>query len=151
MKQPHHVNRLPLLAALALSVALAACGRQPGDERSAGQRLDGAVADAKQAAQSVKHEAQQAVAGAEKSATHAAEATAKASADLAITAKVNAALAVDDKLQALQIRVDTRAGQVTLTGKAPDARSRERATTLALAVNGVREVDNQLVVGGKNG
>jgi hyperosmotically inducible protein len=65
---------------------------------------------------------------------------------MAITAKVNAALAVDDKLKATQINVDTRDGQVTLTGQAPDANSRERATTLASAVDGVKQVNNQLVV-----
>jgi hyperosmotically inducible protein len=65
---------------------------------------------------------------------------------MAITAKVNAALAVDDKLKATQINVDTREGQVTLTGQAPDAQSRERATTLVSAVDGVKQVNNQLVV-----
>jgi len=69
---------------------------------------------------------------------------------MAITAKVNAALAVDDKLKATQINVDTREGQVTLTGQAPDAQSRERATTLVSAVDGVKNVNNQLVVA-KNG
>lgn len=151
MKQPQPTTRLPLLAALALAAALAACGKHNDDELTAGQRLDGAVADAKQAARDTKRDAQQAVNDAEMSATRAADAAAKVSTDMAITAKVNAALAVDDKLHATQINVDTHDGQVTLSGKAPDAKSRERATTLASAVDGVKQVNNQLIVDGKNG
>ena len=146
----HPATRLTLLAALALSAALAGCSKQKDDELTAGQRLDGAVADAKRNADEVRRDAQQAVSDAEMSASRAAGTTAQVTTDLAITAKVNAALAVDDKLKATQINVDTRAGQVTLTGAAPDAQSRERATTLASAVDGVKQVNNQLVVS-KNG
>ena len=66
--------------------------------------------------------------------------------DTAITTKVNAALAADDQLSALKIDVDTEAGNVELTGTAPDAASRERATTLAAAVDGVVTVENRLTV-----
>lgn len=138
--------RLTLLAALVLSTALAGCGKQKEDELTAGERLDGAVADARRGADEMRRDAQQAAADAEMSASRAAGATAQVTTDMAITAKVNAALAVDDKLKATQINVDTRAGQVTLTGAAPDAQSRERATTLASAVDGVKQVNNRLVV-----
>ncbi|MBW8848345.1 MAG: BON domain-containing protein [Burkholderiales bacterium] len=138
-------RRLPLLAILAVAAALSACGKRD-DDRTAGQRLDDAVSDTRQAARDTKQEAKQAVSDAEMSAASAADATAKVSTDMAITAKVNAALAVDDKLKATQINVDTRDGQVTLTGAAPDPQSRERATTLASAVDGVKQVNNQLVV-----
>jgi hyperosmotically inducible protein len=113
---------------------------------TAGQRLDGAVADAKRESNETKRDAQQAMNDAQMSASRAADTTAQVSTDMAITAKVNAALAVDDKLKATQINVDTREGQVTLTGQAPDAQSRERATTLVSAVDGVKQVNNQLVV-----
>ncbi len=138
-------TRLPLIAALALAAGLAACSK-PNDERTAGERLDGAIAEAKQSAAETKQEAKQAMNDAEMSASRAAENTAQATTDMAITAKVNAALAVDDKLKATQINVDTREGQVTLTGQAPDAASRERATTLASAIDGVKQVNNELVV-----
>jgi hyperosmotically inducible protein len=143
-------SRLPLLGALAIAAALTACGKHNDDERTAGQRLDGAIADAKQSANETKQDAKQAMNDAEKSAERAVDKTAQATGDVAITAKVNAALVADDKLKATQINVDTQAGQVTLTGQAPDAQSRERATTLASAVDGVKHVNNQLVVG-KNG
>jgi len=152
MKQPQLKSRLTLLAALAVATALTACGKQRDDELTAGQRLDNAVADAKQAANDTKRDAQKAMNDAEMSASRAADATARVSTDMTITAKVNAALVADDKLKATQINVDTREGQVTLTGKAPDAQSRERATTLASAVDGVKHVNNQLIVdASKNG
>jgi len=143
-------TRVPLLAALALAAALTACGKHNDDERTAGQKLDGAISEAKQSAQETKQDAKQAMNDAENSAARAADKTTQVAGDMAITAKVNAALVADDKLKATQINVDTQAGQVTLTGQAPDAKSRERATTLASAVDGVKNVNNQLVVG-KNG
>ncbi|MFG6460054.1 BON domain-containing protein [Roseateles sp. DXS20W] len=148
MTQP--TARLPLLAALAIATALAACSKQE-DDRTAGQRLDGAIAEAKQTAEETRRDAQQAMNTAENSAARAADKTAQATGDVAITAKVNAALVADDKLKATQINVDTKEGHVTLTGQAPDAQSRERATTLASAVDGVKHVNNQLVVAPKNG
>jgi hyperosmotically inducible protein len=141
-----YTTRIPLLATLAVAAALTACSRNNDDDRTAGQRLDGAVADAKRESNEAKRDAQQAMNDAQMSASRAADTTAQVSTDMAITAKVNAALAVDDKLKATQINVDTREGQVTLTGQAPDAQSRERATTLVSAVDGVKQVNNQLVV-----
>jgi hyperosmotically inducible periplasmic protein len=78
--------------------------------------------------------------------SQAGQAVSDSASDMAITAKVNAALAADDKLSALKINVDTEAGRVALKGTAPDADSRDRATTLAAAVDGVIAVDNRLVV-----
>ena len=146
-----HTFRLPLLATLALALAsvgaLTACGKQADDGSTTGQRVDGAIANAKQAAQETRRDASQAVNDAQVSASRAADTTMRATTDMAITAKVNAALAVDDKLKATRINVNTRDGQVTLTGPAPDLQSRERAATLATAVDGVKQVNNQLVVG----
>ncbi len=136
---------LSLLSAVALAAALTACSKQE-DDLTAGQRLDGAIAETKRAADETRQDAREAVASAEASAARAAEQASQATTDLGITAKVNAALVADDKLKATQINVDTREGMVTLTGKAPDAQSRERATMLASAVGGVKHVNNQLVV-----
>jgi len=140
MKQPYTLARLPLLGTLALAAALGACSRQqPDDELSAGQRVDNTAANA-------KREGSEVLADARMSARDAADTTARVSSDMNITAKVNAALAVDDQLKATQINVDTRDGQVTLSGQAPDPQSRERATTLVAAIDGVKQVNNQLVV-----
>jgi hyperosmotically inducible periplasmic protein len=125
-------QQAPLMATLAVATLLTACGRpRDEDDPISNPRTDGTVAAAKDV---------------QMPASRAAEATARISGDMAITAKVNAALVADDQLKATQINVDTREGQVTLTGKAPDAQARDRAATLASAVDGVRQVNNQLVV-----
>ena len=66
--------------------------------------------------------------------------------DAAITTKVNAELAADKDLSAIKIDVDTKDGVVTLTGPAPSAGARERATEIAKNVKGVTSVNNQLTV-----
>lgn len=124
-----------IAGAAAAALSLAACNK-PG-EPTAGQRVDSAVADARQATQ----DAQQAGA-------QAADTVKAGAMDAAITTKINAALAADDKLSALKIDVDTSDGRVTLNGTAPDAASRERATTLAAGVQGVASVNNRLAVKG---
>ncbi|KQW51419.1 MULTISPECIES: BON domain-containing protein [unclassified Roseateles] len=130
---------MPLIAALMLAAGLTACGRQ-AEDASTMPRSDAPVADASQ-------QTRDAAADMQRSASQAADNAGGAATDMTITAKVNAALAVDDRLKATQINVDTRDGQVTLSGQAPDAQSRERATTLVAAIEGVKQVNNQLVVG----
>ena len=114
-------------AMLASLLSLAACNpqQQAGVER----RVEEASKDVRETAA----DSARTVAGTAKDAT--------------ITTKVNAALAADDQLKAVRINVDTANGKVTLNGTAPDAASRERATVLAKAVDGVVDVDNRLQVG----
>jgi hyperosmotically inducible protein len=134
-----HMNRsLYFVVPTALAaIALSACS--PRDNQAVGQKVDEAVASAKSAANDVKR------------ATNDAGATvASAATDAMITTKVNAALAADDQLKATKIDVDTRAGHVVLNGAAPDVSSRERATSLARAVDGVVDVDNRLIVSSKS-
>lgn len=138
-------SRVPLIGALALAAALAACSKQQ-DDRTAGQKLDGAIAEAKQAGSEAKVEAGQAVDKAEDKLKNATAAASDAVTDAAIVTKINAALMADDRLKATKIDVSAQDGRVTLTGTAPDAGSQARATTLASAVEGVRSVDNKLVV-----
>lgn len=71
-------------------------------------------------------------------------------ADAVITTSVNAELAKDPDLSAMSIDVDTDAGRVALKGTAPDEATKQRATQLASSVDGVKSVDNQLVVSGKS-
>ena len=68
--------------------------------------------------------------------------------DATITATVKAELARDTALGAETIAVTTQRGLVEMRGKAPDIASRERATRIALAVNGVLSVENRLTVDG---
>jgi len=66
--------------------------------------------------------------------------------DATITTKVNAALARDKDLSAIRIDVDTQNGVVTLTGPAPTASAKERASEVARQVQGVTSVNNQLTL-----
>ena len=132
-------------AALAVA-ALAACNR-PADDRTAGERVDSAVAKTERKANEVKEDAKSATATAGEKAERVANDVSDKVKDAAITTAVNAKLAQDKGLSALRIDVDTVNGRVSLRGTAPDPAARERATTLASAVDGVVSVDNQLVVG----
>ncbi len=130
------------LTAFAMAALLAAC-QKPAAETTAGQKIDAAVAHVEQKAGEVKAD----VKAAAVTVTNDVKATAT---DVAITAEVNARLAKDNQLSAFRINVDTTDGRVVLKGSAPDLASRERARSLAAAVDGVHAVDNQLVINPKS-
>lgn len=160
-------------AAVLLAAGLAACNKN--DEQTAGQQVDSAIAQAKDAAAEAKAKTEEAAADAKVAANDAAadaksaaqEAgsdiskaasdakegidaaaakTAEAVGDAAITASVSAGLAKDADLSAIKINVDTKDGVVTLNGPAPSAAAKERAETIAKAVDGVKSVENKLEV-----
>ena len=66
--------------------------------------------------------------------------------DAALTGKVKTALIADPDVKALKIDVDTRDGVVTLNGSADKSSSAERAVTVARGVDGVKSVENKLVI-----
>ena len=126
-----------LLAASALTLGLVACGErvdtagtQPVQptEPTVGQRMDSATERTANAAGNMADKVERKVD------------------DAAITASVNASLAKDPDLSAMKINVDTRSGVVTLNGPAPTAAAKDRATSLAQAVDGVAGVNNNLEV-----
>ena len=142
--KPFHQKSLMLASSLAMLLALGACDKN--DQRTAGEKLDSVVSRAKE-------EAQDAAARARAAADKAGEETKAMGAgaidkvdDAAITSKVNAGLAADKDLSATKIDVDTKNGVVTLTGPAPSAGARERATEIARNVKGVSSVNNKLTV-----
>lgn len=156
-----HSNERPthriatILAVSALALGLAACSKT--EEPTVGQRLDSAVEKTEQAATDARIKAESAMnnagkkmeqgaASAEVSAKNAGNTAMAAIDDAKITAEVNAGLAKDADLSALKINVDTVGGKVTLNGPAPTTVARDRAETIAKAVNGVTSVNNQLVV-----
>ena len=126
-------NLLTISAAVAAIVALSACNKR--DDQTVGQTVDKGVASAKAEMKDAKEATKDAAANVGAAVT-----------DATITTKINAALVADDQLKALNINVDTKDGKVVLTGAAPDAGSRDRATTMAKAVEGVVDVDNRLTV-----
>ena len=127
---------LTISAVVAAMLALSACNKR--DDQTVGQTVDRGVASAKAEMKDAKEATKDAAAN-----------VGAAARDATITAKINAALVADDQLKALKIDVDTKDGKVALTGAAPDADSRDRATTMAKAVDGVVEVDNRLTVQSK--
>lgn len=142
MKTTHRYTAL--FAAAAATVLIAACGDKL-DDANVG-RVDNSATTTQPAGTDLKNEAEVAANEARAAGSQAAAAVSESATDMAITAKVNAALAADKKLSALKIDVDTEAGNVALIGTAPDEASRDRATTLAAAVEGVVTVDNRLTV-----
>mgnify|MGYP003586163567 FL=1 len=133
-----------VLAVSALALGLAACSKT--EEPTVGQRMDSAVEKTEQAAADARVKADNAMQSAENSAKDAANSAMTAVDDATITARVNASLAQDPDLSALKINVDTVNGKVTLNGPAPTTVARDRAESLAKAVDGVTAVNNQLVV-----
>ena len=72
--------------------------------------------------------------------------TARAAADTAITAEVKTALASDKGVRSSEIHVDTVAGVVTLKGSVPSPEIAGEAAQLAEQTNGVKSVNNQIMV-----
>lgn len=68
--------------------------------------------------------------------------------DAAITAKVKAALLTDADIAGLKINVDTKEGVVSLKGEIKTLALRRKAEALAKEVQGVKSVNNQLIVTG---
>ena len=64
--------------------------------------------------------------------------------DTALTAKVKARFAGDSRLKDSHIEVHTTNAMVTLSGSAPNSDASEAAEQLALGVNGVKDVDNEI-------
>ena len=133
-----------VLAVSALALGLAACSKT--EEPTVGQRMDSAVEKTEQAAADARVKADNAMQNADNTGKDAANSAMTAVDDATITARVNASLAQDPDLSALKINVDTVNGKVTLNGPAPTTVARDRAESLAKAVDGVTAVNNQLVV-----
>jgi hyperosmotically inducible protein len=163
--QKTNTRRLRPIAATCAALAVAALGacNRPADD-SPRQPADPSLAKTERLPQGTQESSRSpgtnpsAIPSANPSATPSAGTTPteRAAADVsdkvkdaAITTAVNAKLAQDKTLSAMRIDVDTIDGKVSLRGTAPDPPARQRATTLASAVDGVVSVDNQLVVSGK--
>jgi len=154
------------LAVLVAGAALTLAACDKSDNRTAGEKLDSAVAKTEQAADTAAAKTGEAVreakakvdasgttAEVKQGMANVAEAAKEAGAtmsakvdDAAITASVSAGLAKDPDLSAIKINVDTKGGAVSLKGPAPTAAAKARAEEIAKGVQGVTSVDNQLEV-----
>lgn len=70
--------------------------------------------------------------------------------DALITTKVKAKLASDDQVKARDINVSTEAGVVELKGTVPDEQAKRRAIELARNTEGVKNVEDELIVDGRS-
>jgi hyperosmotically inducible protein len=68
--------------------------------------------------------------------------------DVTIGTKMKAALAADPELSALKINVDTTQGNVRLRGEVKSLALRRKAEETARKIEGVKSVDNQLIITG---
>jgi hypothetical protein len=154
-RRPGRLRPLAAISAALAVAALTACGR-PADEGTSRQPAEPPIARTERQPQVPDDSRSPPSANPNAAPSTGAAPTERATNDVsdkvkdaAITTAVNAKLAQDKSLSAMRIDVDTVDGKVSLRGVAPDASARERATTLASAVDGVKSVDNQLVVSGK--
>ena len=68
--------------------------------------------------------------------------------DASITAQIKMTLLYHRSTSALNTKVETKLGMVTLYGKARNAAEKDLVTKLASDVNGVRNVENRMTVTG---
>lgn len=66
--------------------------------------------------------------------------------DAAITAKVNAAILAEPGMKVFDINVETNIGVTTLEGIVDSTESKDKAEMLVASVDGVKRVNNMLVV-----
>lgn len=129
-------------SSLAALLALGACGqRETPIEQRVGSAADRTEQRSNQAAGDVRQESRNA-------GTNVMGAGSAMIDDAQIVTKVNAGLAADKDLSALQINVDSKNGDVTLKGTVPNSTAKQRAENIAKNVKDVKTVDNQISVTG---
>lgn len=140
--------RRPLLAlacSAAVLLALAACNKAD-DGKTVGQSIDSGIAKTEQAAKDAGNAMKEASKDAKATGSQTSTTMGEKMDDVTITATVSTGLAKDPDLSAIKINVDTKDGVVTLSGPAPSAAAKDKATDIAKQVKGVTSVNNQLMV-----
>lgn len=123
---------------LLFAVALSACDK-PGPAEQAGEKIDQVASDTGKAIGETVDKVDQKM-------TEQGEKTTQMVDDSQITALVKTDLLSEPGLKSMQISVNTVKGVVTLTGMVDSQANSDLARTRTLAINGVTEVNNQLVV-----
>ncbi|MFH1493203.1 MAG: BON domain-containing protein [Pseudomonadota bacterium] len=121
-----------------LVVGLAACNK-PGPAETAGKKID-------QTAETAGQKIGEAAENVGEKLGAQGEKVGVAIEDAEITAKIKAAIFAEPGLKTLQISVDTVKGVVTITGSVDSQANSDLAKTLAGAVDGVKDVENKLVL-----
>lgn len=138
-----HMQTFAISSLFAALTMLSACDK---DGSTLGQKVDNAVASTERAASAAKAEIKEVASDAKVSASGASGTISTSTRDGVITTKVNAELVKDTDLSAMKINVDTADGHVILNGSAPSQIARDRASSLARGVDGVKDVDNRLAI-----
>jgi hyperosmotically inducible periplasmic protein len=149
VKEPpmHFANQVALVIILIMLVAVAAgCSKPPLPKTEASAGSSSSQAD--KAAPSEKTSAEKTPGQRLDQATADAKRTAG---DAALTVKVKAALANDAGLRTLKLEVDANSGVVTIKGQVDSDDSKKRVHEIAQAVPGVTWVQNQISVAPKAG
>lgn len=134
------------ITALATAVAmLAACDRSPSAEQ-VGQDIGRGIEKASQQMAEAGNHAAEKVDQAKSAIADKTVEVGAAISDTAITAKVKSALLAEPDLQSTGIDVVTEKGVVSLYGTAISNSHKERATQVSAAVEGVRAVENKLMI-----
>lgn len=123
--------------ALGANLALAACERT---DRSALR------SDVKKLAEDTGTAARNAARKLELDAKKAADTAVQVAGDSALAARVKTALLAEKNVKSVDISVDVFQGRVILRGTVPDAEQITLAAQVARMVDGVKSLDNRLVV-----
>lgn len=124
---------------LILALGLSACDKS-GSAEQAGKKLDQVASDAGKKVDETVYKVENKI-------SEQSEKTAQVFDDTEITTRVKAEFLGEAGLKSMQISVDTLNGVVTLTGNVDSKANSDKAATRAMAISGVKDVKNQLVVG----
>jgi hyperosmotically inducible periplasmic protein len=136
---------LAIATAAVFTLGLVACDQKPSAEK-VGQNIDRAIDKTGQQIDRATDSAEQKMDQAKSTISEKAASTGVTMADTVITAKVKSALIAEPGLKSTGIDVVTEKGVVSLFGTTVSNASRDRATQLAAAVEGVKAVENNLAV-----
>jgi hyperosmotically inducible periplasmic protein len=128
--------------AVLLGIALSV----PGFAQDSGAPAPDKNAPASQQMNAAGHEIEQAGSDTGMAAKDAFHGTERATKDTAITADIKTKLATDKRISSSAIHVDTIAGVVTLKGTVPSPEMAQHAAQLAEQADGVKSVNNRLMV-----
>jgi osmotically-inducible protein OsmY len=129
-----NVSTIAAILASGLALLATGCDRTP-DEPTAGEKIDNAATDSRDAARDMGDTLER-----------KADQAGQAIDDASITTTIKGKYLVDDTLKGLQIDVDTEQGVVKLSGTVQSDTAKELATQIAQSVEGVVSVDNQLTI-----
>ena len=131
----------PYLVALGLASALAVAGCDQAGDGAGNNDVDMGAAT-----ENLGNETEQAAGNVASETEQAANSVGETIDDGVITTKVKSALLADDIVKGLDINVDTMNGSVTLNGTVDNQAQADRATEIAKGIEGVSNVQSNLVV-----